>query len=284
MASADAKAARRTTSVKSQLPVGDVRPSQLLWTYGPGALIDLPNISVLTMGLDRWDEARCLPIDENRLLQAVRAVLGEQVERLRMPPMKMDEGFDPFSVEARIGVPVRPFPRWLRCVKCQILAEVDSGLFEIKENPFRPEDTRFVHKHCEKGKNSDAVPARFLLACRNGHLDDFPWRYFVHEGPSECKGSLVFIEEGASLQTENLWVKCMGCDAARSMVLAFGREGAKKLPVCRGRQPHLNSFDDCCSEQPRSRGRCSSVPPTVGFRLAFPCWRFRRPKMLWSNW
>jgi hypothetical protein len=238
--------------MKTQLPVGEVRPSQLLWTYGPGALIDLPNISVLTMGLDRWDEARCLPIEEDRLLQAVKGMLGSQVERLRMPPIRVDEGFDPFSAEARIGVPVRPFPRWLRCVKCQILAEVDSGLFEIKDNPFRPEDTRFIHKHCEKGKNSDAVPARFLMACRNGHLDDFPWRYFVHSGPSECKGALEFIEVGASLQTENLWVKCRGCNAARSMVEAFGREGAKKLPVCRGRHPHLNSFDDCCSEPPRA--------------------------------
>lgn len=40
--------------------VGQVRPSQLLWTYGPGALIDLPNLSVLTMGLDRWNRTDAL--------------------------------------------------------------------------------------------------------------------------------------------------------------------------------------------------------------------------------
>ena len=34
--------------------VGQVRPSQILWTYGPGALVDLPNLSVITMGLDYW--------------------------------------------------------------------------------------------------------------------------------------------------------------------------------------------------------------------------------------
>ena len=28
--------------------VGQVRPSQILWTYGPGALVDLPNLSVIT--------------------------------------------------------------------------------------------------------------------------------------------------------------------------------------------------------------------------------------------
>ena len=60
--------------LRTNIPVGEVRPSQLLWTYGPGALIDLPNLSVITMGLDRWDENRCLPIDEGRLLDAVRRI------------------------------------------------------------------------------------------------------------------------------------------------------------------------------------------------------------------
>lgn len=238
--------------LKTNIPVGEVRPSQLLWTYGPGALIDLPNLSVVTMGLHRWDEDRCLPIDEARLLDAVRRVLGHQVERLRMPPFTIADLNDKFSAEAKVGVPVRPFPQWLRCVRCGTLAEFDSGMFDIKENPYRPEDTRFVHTVCEKGSNSDAVPARFLLACRNGHLDDFPWRYFVHGGHSECKGTLQFFEQGASLQTENLWVKCSGCGASRSLVHAFGKEGEDNLPACRGRHPHLSAFDEGCDEQPRA--------------------------------
>ena len=236
----------------SKIPVGEVRPSQLLWTYGPGALVDLPNLSVITMGLDRWEETRCMPVEEARLLNAVKRVLGNQVEGLRMPPIQIEENLNPFSSEAHIGVPVRPFPRWLRCVRCGLLAEYDSGLFTIKENPYRPEDTRFVHKVCDKGTDSDAVPARFLLACRNGHLDDFPWRWFVHQGSLTCKGTLRFFEQGASLQTENLWVKCDGCDASRSLVHAFGREAEENLPACRGRHPHLNSFDDCCNEKPRA--------------------------------
>ncbi len=236
----------------NNISVGEVRPSQLLWTYGPGALIDLPNISVITMGLDRWDQDRCLPVEESRLLEAVKRVLGPQVERLRMPPIKIAEDEDKFSAEARIGVPVRPFPRWLRCVRCGTLAEFDSGLFTIKES-YRPEDTRFVHKSCEKGNDSDAVPARFLLACRKGHLDDFPWRYYLHQaqGAPDCGGTLKFFEQGASLQTENLWVKCAGCGVpARSLVHAFGRDA--DLPACRGRHPHLNTFDENCEAKPRA--------------------------------
>src|ERR1700683_3289434 len=168
--------------IGEKTPVGEVRPSQLLWTYGPGALVDLPNLSVVTLAIDRWDVNRCQPIEEARLLAAVRQELVPQVESLRMPPFQKNEGSDPFSAEAFIGVPVRPFPRWLRCVKCGLLSAYDLGLFECKENRFRPERTRFVHKDCKgsKGdqpaKDADAVPARFLLACRNGHLDDFQQR------------------------------------------------------------------------------------------------------------
>ena len=215
----------------SKTPVGEVRPSQLLWTYGPGALIDLPNLSVVTMGIDRWELGRCQPIQEARLLTNVRRVLGDQVESLRMPPLTDSDVVDPFSAEALIGVPVKPFPRWLRCVKCGLLSPFDAGLFELKANRYRPERTCFVHKGCtgsrgdQKARDADAVPARFLLACREGHLDDFPWHWFVHGGPSACKGTLRFFESGASLQTENLWVRCDSCSAAKSMAQAFGQVG-----------------------------------------------------------
>ncbi|MHB9068761.1 MAG: DrmB family protein [Sedimentisphaerales bacterium] len=270
----------------STYPVGQVRPSQLLWTYGPGALIDLPNLSVITMGLDRWDENCCTPVDEARLLAAVRRVLGPQVARLRVPPFMREEGVNPLSAEGKIGVPVRPFPRWFRCVKCGLLAEYDSGLFEIKPDLFRPERTHFVHSNCEKGTNADAVPARFLMACRNGHLDDFPWHWFVHGGPSACKGSLRFFESGASLQTENLWVKCSACGAAKSLVHAFGREAQDNLPACRGRHPHLDKYDSECTEEPRAvlLGATNSWFPISLSVLAIPIEKNQLSQLILDGW
>jgi len=262
----------------NKTPVGEVRPSQLLWTYGPGALIDLPSLSVVTLGIDQWEKDRCQPIGEPRLLAAVRKVLGSQVENLRVPPFQKSELVDPWSAEANIGVPVRPFPRWMRCVKCGLLSPFDAGLFEIKENRFRPERTRFVHKGCrgskgdQPAKDADAVPARFLLACRDGHLDDFPWHYFVHGCNSSCKGTLRFFESGASLQTENLWVKCDACGASRSMTHAFGKAGKENLPSCRGRHPHLDHFDEECDEEARAvlLGSTNSWFPITLSALAIP--------------
>ncbi|MCE0743990.1 DUF1998 domain-containing protein [Acetobacter sicerae] len=242
----------------SKTPVGEIRPSQLLWTYGPGALIDLPNLSVVTMGTDRWERDRCQPIQEARLLANVRSVLGPQVESLRMPPLGGRDVVDPFSPAALIGVPVKPFPRWLRCVKCGLLSPFDAGLFKLKENRYRPELTRFVHEGCrgsnnnQRARDADAVPARFLMACRAGHLDDFPWHWFVHGGPSDCRGTLRFFESGASLQTENLWVKCDTCGASKNMAQAFGQAGRDNLPACRGRHPHIDRLDDDCPEDPRA--------------------------------
>ncbi len=256
--------------------VGELRPSQLLWAYGCGSLVDLPQVSVVVMGLNFWDPTSCLPIGEDRLLGAVRRVLGPQVARLLGPPIRPggDGPYNPFTPEARIGVPVSPFPRWLRCPLCGRMGEVGSGLFELKAEPYRPDRTRFVHANCDKAKGSPptAVPARFLVACRGGHLDDFPWHYFVHGGPSDCPGPLKFFEQGASLQTENLWVRCERCDASRSLVDAFGDRGQQLLPKCRGRHPHLGRADANCEERlrPVLLGASNSWFPVTLSVLAIP--------------
>jgi len=271
----------------NNLRIGEVRPSQILWTYGPGAIIDLPNISVITMGLHLWNTDTCTTVDEARLLAVVQRILGHQVKRMLIPPLKNDEMTNPFSAEGKIGVPVQPFPRWLRCIKCGLLAEYDSGLFDLKHNPYRPERTHFVHKNCEKGGKSDAVPARFLLACRNGHLDDFPWRWFVHGGPTDCRGSLRFYEDKASLQTENLWVRCdaKDCGAAKSLAFAFGKEAKNNLPACRGRHPHLKSFDEC-DEEPRTilLGATNGWFPVTASVLAIPLESNTLEQLILDGW
>ena len=60
-------------------PIGEVRPSQLLLSYGVGALIDLPHISALIMGLDDWDITHSREITEDRLLSVVPIVAGVAV-------------------------------------------------------------------------------------------------------------------------------------------------------------------------------------------------------------
>src|SRR5437763_10660203 len=66
--------------------VGEVRPSQALTTFGVGSLVDLPNLSVLVMGLDDWQVAHSTEVAEERLLRSAQSILGPQVSRFLTPP------------------------------------------------------------------------------------------------------------------------------------------------------------------------------------------------------
>lgn len=270
--------------------VGELRPSQLLWSFGAGAVVDLPNFSVMVLGLDDWEETKSEPVGEGRLLMAIRRTLGAQVTKLLAPPRAIEsEGrYDPFSEAARVGVPVTAFPEWFRCPICQLLAPLETRLFEFKGNPYRPDQARYVHSLCSraKGKPPTAVPARFLVACERGHIDDFPWIYFVHRSKTGCSGTLKFYEVGASLETANLWVECSECGNKRSMVEAFGQPDEPALPACRGRHPHLREATGDCHEGLRAilLGASNSWFPETRSVLSVPTRTGRLAQLVEEKW
>lgn len=228
--------------------VGALRPNQLLHTYGVGAVADLPNLSVVMLGLDHWELNRSTVVTEERLLRAIRRKLGPQVQALRLPP-HLPETSDPFAEWARVGVPVAVFPTWLRCsdTRCNRLGRVDAGFFELLPHSYLPHLVRYVHPcRGQGGRRPTAVPARFVLACGNGHLDDFPWSYFVHRGGDPGAGhSLKLTERGSTGEAINIFISCDQCGMSRPMSDAIGVQAERHLPACRGRHPHLGTYEPC---------------------------------------
>lgn len=208
--------------------VGTVRPSQLLYTYGVGALVDLPKLSVIVTGLEDWPTAPpyVREIVEPRLLAAVQTQVPS-VQRLLAPPALPDSDLPPNPLDdlARIGVPVAAFPRWLVCPKCNLLAPLASGLFTLKIDEYHPDRTVYRHLNCNKGKAPEAIPARILVACEKGHLDDFPWVAFVHPAGPCPNPTLRLIEYGPSGEARDLEVRCDACKVQRRLSQAFGEEG-----------------------------------------------------------
>lgn len=238
-----------------RLKVGELRPSQMLFSSGIGAIVDLPNVSVMVMGLDDWDDLEAPVLTEKRLLAAIRKFLGPQLEKLLAPPIVDDSGIvTPFDDRALVGVPVAPFPRWMVCPACRRLSPLGEGRFELKPDVYRPDRTCYVHSHCTRARKAPSVfPARFLIACQRGHLDDFPWLFFVHRGKSSCPGPLRLEETGPSGEARDVMVICEGCQKVRRMTEAFGDEGLKNLPRCRGRRIHLRDEEqEPCQEQLRT--------------------------------
>ncbi len=225
--------------------VGELRPSQILTTFGIGSIVDLPHISVMVMGLEDWPNSDYREITEERLLASVRSTLGGQVNALRSPPIVPDtDRLNPFEEQSYIGVPVAPFPRWMLCPCCRRLAPLSSNQFKLKPDPYRPDRVRYVHENCRyPGKLPTAVPARFVVACKNGHLDDFPWVNFVHGGPPDHSYKLQLLEMGVSGEAADIYVRCETCEKSRPMSDAFKLHNSD-LPACRARRPHLRDFED----------------------------------------
>jgi hypothetical protein len=236
------------TQPRPNLRVGALRPNQLLHTYGIGSVADLPSLSVMVLGLDQWDLARAALVTEDRLLSAMRAKLGRQVQALRLPP-HLPETSDPFAEWARVGVPVALFPGWLRCsdTRCNRLARADAGFFELLPHSYLPDKVRYVHScRGQGGRRPTAVPARFVMACGAGHLNDFPWSYFVHRGTEPGAGhSLKLSERGSTGEAVNIFVSCDECGQSRPLSDAIGVVAEQNLPACRGRHPHLGTYEQC---------------------------------------
>jgi hypothetical protein len=266
--------------------LGELRPSQLIFTFGVGSLVDLPNMSAMVMGLDDWDTRYCKELEEDRLVAAVQKRLGPQMSKLYLPPIKLDST-DRDPAAPAIGVPVAPFPRWMRCSLCDTLSTVESGVFKLTQDPWRPDKTAYVHQGCLKsqgGKPPSAHSVRFLLACREGHLTDFPWLDFVHKGNVPCRPATLTIREfGASGDASDIVVKCHACSVERRMADAFDSDTPFSCP---GHHPHLRLVEHTCKEDAKTilLGASNAWFPIALSALSIPRATDKLGKLVEEQW
>ncbi len=258
---------------KNRARVGSIRPTAMLYTSGIGATVDLPQIAVMPQGIEAWEKSYArLGGDPTlvlvpRLLEAVRNQLGRHVGELRQPPWLPD---DLGGNTTPIGIPTRVFPQWLRCTGCDLLAPVSGSAFEFENTrKHRPDLARFVHRKCKgrankegktlgKARDRVAVPARYLIACTNGHLDEFPYVEWVHGSDgnrTECVAhpKMRMMEWRSNLGPQ-VSISCVNCKASRNIAEITRAGGKSSLPDCRGRHPHLPTYapaDDPCQGEVR---------------------------------
>ncbi|NVN50333.1 hypothetical protein HLY00_1501 [Mycolicibacterium hippocampi] len=241
--------------------VGSIRPSAMLYTNGIGATVDLPHFAVMPSGLDAWERVYARrpggaeTIAEPRLLALTRNHLGSQVAELRKPPWAPEEKGWAAGSAIDLGIPCRIFPQWLRCTGCGLLAPVSHERFAYSNVVrYRPDRAEFSHEKCKgfegkkKGFKAVALPARYMIACVNGHLDEFPYDAWVHRGgscPSGDKFPSLRMREWKSNIGPDVQIHCLACQQSRGMLEAVGPRASEKLPMCRGRHPHLDAFYNC---------------------------------------
>ncbi|MBM7568080.1 DUF1998 domain-containing protein [Paenibacillus sacheonensis] len=231
--------------------VGEVRNSQLVSTFGPGAIMDLPDFSVIISSTDHWNLKLCEVIKEPRLQRKLN------ISRIYAPPSLQ------WEQDSKQGtLPAYRFPRFMVCPKCRKLSQ-------FKEFMLDP-DSQIAYCHCEE--NTKVFPARFLVACPRGHIDDFPWSFYVHskKGNFDCEGSLFLNDKGVSGSIADVEVECKSCEEKRTLEDAFMGVG---LPSCRGHKQWIGPWSkEECTEKSRAllRGASNLYFPVVQSALSIP--------------
>ena len=205
-----------------------IRQSQLVTTYGPGAMMDLPDHSVIVSGLQDWALQRREKIEEPRLVAKLRRLLQVQSLDLYTPPRHEESQMAPAPVGVRI------FPTWF------IVKESQLSL----SNPQwrRRRFVRWIHLSRgrfidENKKRNPVVSVRFVCGCKRGHIDDLNWQAFVHQSGSVCQLPLWLEERGTSGDLRDTFGIC-DCGEQRSLYEALGIDSSA-LGRCQGKRPWI---------------------------------------------
>lgn len=243
---------------------GNLRRSQIIMGMGPGSIVDLKKGSVIISGISQWriydknGRLNCQMINSPRLEKLLN------VKYLLAPPYRK-------TIRTEEGIEIKQkdilayqFPRWGYCPSCQKLGEVTD--FNVLSNG---------RWQCNCKKKSAIIPSRFVIACENGHISDFPYREWVHQrkGNLECRRELKIYETGESAGLESIVIECE-CGAKRNLEGIFNTEQFKYS--CMGKKPWLgeDTKDEKCDKQVKVLQRSSSAvyyPVTVS-SIEVPQW------------
>ena len=257
---------------------GEIRRSFAASTFGPGAVVDLRGegapLSVVMGGLEEWENNGGTPAQlRHQAVFEPRLQKKLGVKRFLLPP-----AFDE-AVGARLGA-VR-FPSWLQCPQCHEMKQAGSW------NRLLGKAGRFCQPCTAKNpgqRKAWAIPVRFVTACESGHLDEFPWHWWVqHKADCAKQGVLKLVSCASGLA--GLVLSCIACKAERSMDGIFTQDGLKGV-LCKGRRPWLPAADVACSKalHTMQRGASNLYFPITESALTIPPFSERLADLYGEFW
>ena len=223
-------------------PAGELRRSQVLTTFGPGSMVDLPNHAVLIGGLDHWQFAEQKRVYEERLESRVRELLSLDQVALYEPPVDVDE-----PQAARSGITAFLFPAWFLAQVDATYRAPDGRIYRTR--PLVPWARLVKGRYLDANRKLvDVVPVRFVQACVKGHISDIDWYAYVRETRDhDWSGNLWMDEGGAGNDFAEIYVR-------------DERNNNRRRRLSHATIPRKNVL-----------GRCSGRQPWLGPRIYTPC-------------
>ena len=269
--------------------LGDVRRSQVITSHGPGSIIDFraggyggAGVSVVAAGLEEWDRWAPPPgIGNPQTIFEPRLQKQLGVDGFRLPPVAPQVSPGVHSPRSGKLVGVR-YPQWLQCPRCHLIRQARRW------NEEGGDPALYCADCTEKagGRNRiHVVPVRFIVLCENGHLDEFPWDWWVKHGENCRPRHDLELRGSATAGLAGLILKCLECEAQRSMEGCFGPDAVPGR--CPGHRPWLGiDAAEACSSQPRvvQRGASNIYFPVVESTLDIPPWSDELQKKIGLRW
>lgn len=277
---------KRNTTSKLRI-VGDVRQTQLITTYGVGSIVDFVKDTVIIAGIDDWDTGKNEESAESRKLynENLQSLTGAKY--FLSPKIESGSGWAKSK-----DISSFTFPEVLYCPKCKRFVSAKEA---ANANPKFPNRCCLNDKKTGEKCSGILIASRFVVACENGHIEDFPYSWWIH-GNDGCESGkpprISMYNVGDRNDIESLWIKCENCDKAKSMANAFSENifaGDDGYP-CKGNHPHLKNKridkQPDCTEKLKTRLRSSSgiyYPVTIS-ALQIPPWSRTAVKFIESKY
>jgi hypothetical protein len=263
----------------------NLRRSAVVSLFGPGSVVDFradnAPVSGMAAGLEEWDSS--FPpagLANKQTVRETRLQKKLSVQGFRLPPV-IEERRSDEDPDVRRLVAVR-FPEWLQCPECD----------RIAPSRFWADDPGKAYRYCgpctAKRPGSQklfVIPVRFVLACPNGHVDEFPWHWWVdHKAGCKHSGDLYLKAQGAGLA--GLRLTCPKCEASASMDGIFSKATWEHFKTCAGRRPWLAGADESCNEHVVGvqRGASNLYFPVTQSALSIPPWSDRLQESVGDYW
>lgn len=266
--------------------LGELRRSAVVATFGPGAIVDFragpASVSAVAAGLDEWDSSFWpAGLMNPQTIREPRLEKKLQVHGFRLPPV-VEDSYTKGEDDTRRLVAAR-FPDWLQCPKCDLIGPSQKW----------GRDPGMAYRYCNSctmqapGQSKVyTIPVRFVHACKKGHLDDFPWEWWLPHEPGCKRSAGGFLKlEAKGPGHAGLILSCPKCRASRSMDGIFSRQTWIGFR-CSGRRPWLAANRTACNEHPRAlqRGASNLYFPVVESALSIPPWSDRLQEVIGQYW
>ena len=229
-----------------------IKPSQFIYTYGPGAILDGQNGPRIILGTRtglfhpnsplRTGIHTTFHIIDDRMSNSL--LDGGKIFRL---PNEQDQRVQNVIEHYRTN----PFPTWKLCLNRTLHKGKDAHvLYQFGNCPV-----------CNDTSRTGQEAIRFVQACRNGHMDEINWGFLTHGSGRTCQTKYYYYHPGNGT-ISGITIECPVC----SKVCQFGRIYYSDNMPCSGRYPEREEWQ---TRRPTRRpGSCDAHMKIIQRRAA----------------